>query len=62
MIGQRILIDALLCNGCGACIDVCPMDCLEMEEGKAILKREDDCLICLTCEAECRVGAISVSS
>lgn len=62
MANEKIVIDASLCDGCGACIKVCAMDCLEMEEGKAILKREEDCLVCLTCEAECRAGAISVSS
>lgn len=62
MANEKIVIAAGLCDGCAACIEVCPMDCLKMEEGKAILKREDDCLVCLTCEAECRAGAISVSS
>lgn len=62
MANQKIVIDVTLCNAYGECIKVCPMDCLEMIEGKAILKKKEDCLVCLSCEAECRVGAIRVGS
>ena len=57
---ERIIINASLCDGCGACIKVCPMDCLDIRDGKAILRSEEDCLVCLTCEAECRAGVITV--
>lgn len=62
MANQKIVIDVALCNACGECIKVCPMNCLEMMEDKAILKKEEDCLVCLSCEVECRVGAIRVGS
>ena len=42
---DRIVIDVTLCDGCQACIKVCPMGCLEMNEGKAFLEAEEDCLL-----------------
>ena len=61
MADKKIIIDASLCDGCGACIKVCPMDCLEMNEGKVVIRR-GDCLVCQACEAECRRGAITVGT
>ena len=62
MADKKIIIDASLCDGCGICMSVCPMGCLEMNEDKVVLGRDEDCLICQTCEAECRRGAIRVST
>ena len=62
MADKKIVVDASLCDGCGACLKVCPMGCLEMNEGKVVLNREEDCLVCQACEAECRRGAIAVGT
>lgn len=32
--GQRVVIDGLLCTGCGVCIHVCPLEAIRSEEGK----------------------------
>jgi NAD-dependent dihydropyrimidine dehydrogenase PreA subunit len=39
------------------------MDVIRMDEksGKAIIVYADDCMLCLHCEAECPVKAITVS-
>ncbi len=57
---KRIDID--LCNGCGICVEHCPLDVLRMEEAtnKAFIKYIRDCQSCLLCEIECPVGAITV--
>lgn len=56
-------IDSELCTGCGICVDSCPMDVIRMDEneGKAIIKYADDCMLCLFCERDCPEGAIYVS-
>lgn len=52
-----------LCNGCGICVDVCPMDVLRMDDngGKAVIVYPLDCMTCFNCELECDPGAIYVS-
>ena len=51
-------VDADLCTGCGACIDVCPMEAIFMEDGIAKID-EEKCSNCRVCEDECPVEAIN---
>ena len=52
-------ISAKLCDGCGACIDVCPAVVLVMDGGKAAVVNADACTECRACEASCPTGAIT---
>ena len=56
-------IDNNLCNGCGICIENCPMDVIRKDEkaGKAFISYLSDCQSCLLCETDCPKGAIYVS-
>jgi Fe-S-cluster-containing hydrogenase component 2 len=47
------------CTGCGACVEVCPVDAIKMEEGKAVVNSEE-CIDCGSCVGECPVEAISM--
>jgi NAD-dependent dihydropyrimidine dehydrogenase PreA subunit len=48
------------CIGCGICAEICPMDCLEMDDkNKPYLAREE-CWYCGACEKECPVGALRI--
>ena len=52
-------VDAALCIGCAACIDVCPMQAISMEDGLAVVAAER-CTGCAACIPECPRGALSM--
>ena len=39
------------CTGCGACVDACPQELIEMRDGKAFVK--SDCYGCEACTWAC---------
>ncbi len=47
------------CTGCGLCVSVCPMDNINLQEGKALFG--DNCITCLSCFHWCPVEAIYMS-
>ena len=51
-----------LCVGCGACVQVCPFNVLEVVNEKAIAARLDDCTGYAACIAECPTDAIKLVS
>lgn len=46
-----------ICTGCGVCIENCPVQAIELMNGKAFIK-EDECTNCRLCESLCSFGAI----
>ena len=48
------------CNGCGACLDVCPFGAIETQDGKAFIT--EACRACGQCLDVCPVGAIVMRS
>jgi NAD-dependent dihydropyrimidine dehydrogenase PreA subunit len=55
-----IAVYAERCNGCGACLDVCPHGALFLLEGKAAVD-EALCKECEACMAVCPTGAIVIT-
>jgi NAD-dependent dihydropyrimidine dehydrogenase PreA subunit len=55
-------IDEIKCNGCGICIDTCPLDVIRKDEKnqKAIIQYPEDCITCFGCELSCPLEAIYV--
>lgn len=51
-------VDQERCIGCGACMGICPIGAIIMEEGKAKIDPEK-CISCRSCEGVCPVEAIS---
>lgn len=51
-------IDVEKCEGCGNCVNLCPGDVFEMQDDKALVVREGDCLDCGSCAEECPGRAI----
>jgi NAD-dependent dihydropyrimidine dehydrogenase PreA subunit len=54
-----IAINTALCNGCGACVEVCPNGALYLVEGKAMVEHQL-CRDCESCIAACPTEAISL--
>jgi formate hydrogenlyase subunit 6/NADH:ubiquinone oxidoreductase subunit I len=49
------------CIGCGDCVAVCPMDCLEQAGPLPWLPRPRDCIECSACALICPVDAIQMA-
>ncbi|MHA2434118.1 MAG: 4Fe-4S binding protein, partial [Candidatus Thorarchaeota archaeon] len=51
----RITADTESCNGCGICVDVCPMliPTIDSESKKVILEDHDSCINCRACVNRC---------
>ena len=52
-------VDMELCTGCGACVEVCPVDAIAVRDGKAHIDAEE-CVECGVCQGECPTDAISL--
>ena len=50
-------VNTELCIGCGNCVEVCPVEAILINDGKASIKK-DICINCRICANECPVGAI----
>ncbi|MGD8545546.1 MAG: Coenzyme F420 hydrogenase/dehydrogenase, beta subunit C-terminal domain [Candidatus Bathyarchaeota archaeon] len=48
---EKSVVDAGKCLGCGACVVICPFNCLEYEKGRPSLAQE--CKICGICPQVC---------
>ena len=53
------IVNADTCTGCGACVDACPSEAIEMQDGKAVVIA-DKCVDCGVCVDECPVEALSM--
>ncbi len=56
----EIKIDNEKCDGCGTCVDICPVEVLEIKDEKSVVTYLDECLVCLACEVQCPNNAIEI--
>lgn len=52
-------VDTEKCTGCGECVEVCPLDAIEVQEELAVVN-EDECSDCGSCVDVCPSEAITV--
>jgi len=56
---DKINLDREKCIDCGACISLCPVNCLSMEDFE--LKVDDNkCILCGRCVKACPLNALSI--
>ena len=53
------VVDRDACTGCGNCVEICPVEAIEIQDEKAVVNN-DECVDCGSCESECPVEAIKV--
>ena len=53
----NLKIDEELCDYCGTCVAVCPVDCIELKE-KEITIDMSTCTICMICVHACPLHII----
>jgi len=54
-------VDPDKCEGCEECVDICPMEVLEMQDEKSVVVNAEDCEGCESCVEVCESGAITVT-
>ncbi|MCF4151440.1 4Fe-4S binding protein [Dethiosulfovibrio sp. F2B] len=52
-------VDKETCVGCESCVGTCPVEAIEMNDGKAVVD-EGKCVECGACVSACPVDAISL--
>lgn len=55
----RAAVDEGSCNGCEVCVDMCPMEAVEMAGGVARIK-DERCIGCGVCAYHCSSGAVTL--
>ena len=53
-------VNAAKCTGCGACVQVCPVNVYKMKGKKSVVVNASACIGCRACESSCPAGAIKV--
>jgi NAD-dependent dihydropyrimidine dehydrogenase PreA subunit len=56
----RIDIDYSKLGDDKSALDVCPTGVFELQDGKVVAARPEDCIVCRACEASAPEGAIKV--
>ena len=60
LLEYAVEIDTEKCIGCGDCVDICPADVLELQDGKSVPVNIEDCIGCGSCVAVCEQRAITM--
>jgi len=53
---EAVEVSPELCDGCGVCVELCPLDNLRMGEDGYPYVKYDECWYCEACELECPRG------
>ena len=54
------IVDEAKCVGCEECVDVCPAEVFEMQDGKSNPVNAEECMGCESCIEVCEEDAITI--
>ena len=54
-------VDQDKCVRCGECVDVCPAEVYELQDGKSNPVNAEECLGCESCVEVCQQSAITIT-
>ncbi|MFP3871878.1 MAG: DNA-directed RNA polymerase subunit D [Candidatus Natronoplasma sp.] len=57
----EVKIDDEKCDECEECIEACPVEILEMDDGELSVTDVEECRLCSACEEVCDEGAIEIN-
>ena len=60
MIIFDIIVNMDECNCCGECVDVCPMNILQITDDKLVIGDISECSYCETCTDVCPEECITI--
>ncbi len=55
---MKATVDQEKCTGCGQCVDVCPIEAIELDNDIVLIS--DECIECGACTVVCPTEAISL--
>jgi NAD-dependent dihydropyrimidine dehydrogenase PreA subunit len=53
-------IDIEACTGCGECVEVCPTEVFEIQDGKSVIIQPEECIECGACVDACPEECITL--
>lgn len=56
-----VTIDEEKCDGCGECVNICPVSILSLVDGHAAAGDSVECSGCESCVSVCKCNAITVT-
>ena len=57
---RHAVVNRDVCVACGTCVDVCPMEAMQIVQGSFASPLEEKCVGCGVCAKECPASAIKV--
>jgi len=55
---MAVKVNLKKCTGCGSCVDICPVQAIDIKKDKAVIS--DECVECGACINECPNEALSL--
>ena len=55
---MAVKVDKNKCDGCGTCVEICPVNAIKIKKEKAVIS--DECVECGQCVEQCPNKAISL--